>query len=96
MLGRCVRRVSREPFKVGVECLGGASFSSGLGIGSSSGSLSGSGSRIGLGSGMGGGVGTGVGDGSGLGRMAIVFSFRSAPWQALRDPDRLDVLPDLK
>ncbi|WP_348526847.1 hypothetical protein, partial [Mesorhizobium sp.] len=28
--------------------------------------------------------------------MAIAFSFRSAPWQALRDPDKRDVLPDLK
>ncbi|TGR36505.1 hypothetical protein EN841_34790, partial [Mesorhizobium sp. M8A.F.Ca.ET.198.01.1.1] len=26
----------------------------------------------------------------------IAFSFRSAPWQALRDPDKRDVLPDLK
>jgi hypothetical protein len=28
--------------------------------------------------------------------MAIALSFRSAPWLALRDPDRRDVLPDLK
>jgi hypothetical protein len=31
-----------------------------------------------------------------LGRMAIAFSFRAAPWQVLRDPDKRDVLPDLK
>ncbi|TPJ70119.1 hypothetical protein FJ471_09385 [Mesorhizobium sp. B2-7-1] len=79
------------------ECLGGASFSSGLGIGASSGSRSGSGSRTGFGSGMGGGVGTGVGTGSGLGRMAIGFPSarclgKACSTQQARCPARPDMM----
>ncbi|RWL95579.1 MAG: hypothetical protein EOR68_20300 [Mesorhizobium sp.] len=63
MLGRRVRRASRN----GVNTRAAWAWNAWAGIGASSGSRSGSGSRIGLGSGMGGGVGTGVGDGSRLG-----------------------------